>query len=64
MAPEMCTTEPYLPFPAEIWAMGVSLYLLVYGRVPFSGKSLLEVYQHIQGDAVAFPDSVKASDAS
>lgn len=33
MAPEMCQVraQPYKPFPAECWALGVCLYMMVYG---------------------------------
>lgn len=34
MAPEMCglRSTPFAPFPAEVWAVGVCLYMFVYGR--------------------------------
>jgi serine/threonine protein kinase len=47
MAPEMCglRSTPFAPFPAEVWAVGVCLYMFVFGKgealraasdVPFS----------------------------
>ncbi len=33
MAPEMCQlrSQPYKPFAAEMWALGVCLYIFIYG---------------------------------
>jgi serine/threonine protein kinase len=38
-APEGFSGEPYLPKPADIWALGVSLYVMVFGRLPFSREA-------------------------
>jgi serine/threonine protein kinase len=34
MAPEMCCVpaQRFKPYPAELWALGVSLYMLIYGK--------------------------------
>lgn len=34
MAPEMCSlsSSPYAPFLAEVWALGVCLYMFVFGK--------------------------------
>jgi serine/threonine protein kinase len=38
-APEGFSGQPYRPKPADIWALGVSLYVMVFGRVPFSKEA-------------------------
>ena len=50
-APEVILGRPYLGKPADIWSMGVILYAMVVGRLPFKDndvKTLLsEVSHHI-----------------
>eukprot|EP00879_Flechtneria_rotunda_P021169 GHRR01022301.1.p1 GENE.GHRR01022301.1~~GHRR01022301.1.p1 ORF type:complete len:459 (+),score=92.17 GHRR01022301.1:239-1615(+) len=50
MAPEMCgpTSSPYKPFPAECWALGVCLYMFVYGTVPYVPASTGALYERIR----------------
>ncbi|KAJ3373242.1 hypothetical protein HDU91_000955 [Kappamyces sp. JEL0680] len=34
--------------PADIWAMGVTLYALVFGKLPFTGKTIIALYESIR----------------
>ncbi|OHS93672.1 CAMK family protein kinase [Tritrichomonas foetus] len=36
MAPEVTNNMPYLPRPADMWALGVTAYSLLYGTFPFN----------------------------
>jgi serine/threonine protein kinase len=47
MAPEMCglKSTPFKPFPAECWALGVSLFMFVYGRGKRRAGSVVEVIE-------------------
>ena len=38
LAPECLNSGPYKPKPTDIWALGVSIYVMVFGQVPFGGK--------------------------
>ena len=40
---------------ADIWALGVTVYILLCGVVPFNGDSKLDIMHRIQNDAVHIP---------
>ena len=40
---------------ADIWSMGVSLYCLRYGRIPFEREGVLEMYEAIKTDIAKLP---------
>ncbi|GAN07657.1 hypothetical protein MAM1_0170d07159 [Mucor ambiguus] len=57
MPPELCTADRGSPISgraADIWSMGVTLYCLVHGRVPFSNESLLGLHEMILNDPVQY----------
>ena len=55
-APELFTQREYDPFRADIWAMGICLYCLMFGKVPFLGNSLYEQQRMILEDEPQFPE--------
>uniref|UniRef100_A0A7R9V3Y9 Protein kinase domain-containing protein n=1 Tax=Chlamydomonas euryale TaxID=1486919 RepID=A0A7R9V3Y9_9CHLO len=55
MAPEMCHGKPYNGFCGDMWALGVCLYMFVFGCTPFAGQKSFQVYDAIQRAPLAFP---------
>eukprot|EP00668_Euglena_longa_P001859 GGOE01002180.1.p1 GENE.GGOE01002180.1~~GGOE01002180.1.p1 ORF type:complete len:745 (-),score=147.64 GGOE01002180.1:620-2707(-) len=39
--------EPFNGFKADIWSAGVTLFLLLLGRLPFTGRTLYQLYENI-----------------
>ncbi|PWU09012.1 MAG: hypothetical protein C5B47_03920 [Verrucomicrobia bacterium] len=47
MAPELLDPRPQYSEKADIWAVGVTLYQLLTGRLPFTGTSLPELRNNV-----------------
>jgi serine/threonine protein kinase len=56
LAPEACIDMPFSGKTADIWAVGVTLFMMVYAAAPFSGDSYMEIYQSIIKKELQFPD--------
>lgn len=54
MAPELCVLKhgDISGKSADIWGMGVTLYCLRFGRVPFQKNAVLDLYESIVKDEV------------
>ncbi|KAK3710601.1 hypothetical protein LTR37_010228 [Vermiconidia calcicola] len=54
MPPELCVAKHgrVNGRAADIWSMGVTLYCLRYGHIPFERGSIIELYGSIRGDDV------------
>tara|TARA_R110002060_G_scaffold76174_1_gene86353 strand:- start:512 stop:826 length:315 start_codon:yes stop_codon:yes gene_type:complete len=52
LPPELCVTRhgDVSGKAADIWSMGVSLYCLRFGRIPFERSGVLELYESIRND--------------
>jgi len=57
LAPEVIERKPYqyLPEPVDVWACGVILFIIKYGRFPFYGKNHKEISLKIQKEDPHFP---------
>jgi len=48
--------EPFSGRAADIWSLGVTLYCLVVGRVPFFDENILSLYNKIRTQPFPFPE--------
>ncbi|KAL2128060.1 hypothetical protein VTI74DRAFT_9776 [Chaetomium olivicolor] len=56
LPPELCGKHGDVSGKAaDIWSMGVSLYCLRYGRIPFERELLPEIYEAIKNDTPKLP---------
>jgi serine/threonine protein kinase len=55
MSPEALSGDAYSGYAADIWALGVTLYALAYGTLPFGGNSILSLFDSIANDPLTFP---------
>jgi calcium/calmodulin-dependent protein kinase kinase 2 len=57
LAPELCVARhgDVSGKAADIWSMGVTLYCLRYGRIPFERPSILDMYEAIKTDQPVLP---------
>ena len=58
MPPELCVARHghVSGRAADIWSMGVTLYCLRYGRIPFEKTSVIELYEAIRNDQTDLGD--------
>lgn len=45
----------------DIWAMGITLYAFVYGRVPFHDENVIGLYSKIRHQPIEFPEKPELS---
>jgi len=57
LAPEVIKCEGEVGQKSDVWSLGVLLYLLAYGFVPFKAKNMQVLYNKIIAGNVTFPDS-------
>ena len=61
MAPEITLRKPYLGKCADVWALGVLLYFMLYGVTPFRGCSDTEIRGRIERGVYSVPKYVSSA---
>lgn len=56
MAPEILMKKPYHPGPADVWALGVLLYILLCGKFPYKGRTDRELLTRMRINDIKFPE--------
>ena len=57
LPPELCGKHGDVSGKAaDIWSMGVSLYCLKYGKIPFNRDGVLDMYEAIKSDEPQMPE--------
>ncbi|EGI59887.1 Testis-specific serine/threonine-protein kinase 4 [Acromyrmex echinatior] len=59
-SPEILRGIPYQPQLSDIWSMGVVLYAMVHGRLPFDDTNYAQLLKQVQ-NRVVFPKHPKVS---
>uniref|UniRef100_A0AC34F6H6 Protein kinase domain-containing protein n=1 Tax=Panagrolaimus sp. ES5 TaxID=591445 RepID=A0AC34F6H6_9BILA len=65
MAPEALREDSsfYSGRAQDIWSLGITLYALVFGQVPFCDNYVIALHKKIKNDPVVFPEAIIISDA-
>ena len=62
MAPEVYRKETYRGDRADVWSLGVCLYIMIFGTVPFASKNIKELGELIKAGKLEFPDTLNSKD--
>lgn len=68
-APELCVStidekRPPIDHKIDIWAFGVTMYCMLFGRVPFIAETELHLFEAIVNEPLTFPDFEQLSPLS
>ncbi|EXB74661.1 putative serine/threonine-protein kinase [Morus notabilis] len=57
-APECCLGVTYRGRAADTWAVGITLYCMILGQIPFLGETLQDTYDKIVNNPLVLPDDM------
>ena len=61
VSPEVLDSDGYDGRKSDIWTLGVILYVLATGRLPFDAKNTTDLFDSIQKASFSFPSDVSPS---
>ena len=56
LAPELLDETGYDPMPSDVWSLGVCLYNMATARLPFTGKTVVQIVAMAKSTELKFPD--------
>lgn len=57
MSPELIAGQAFSGQLADVWALGATMYMLVYGHPPWVASNILNLYNKIQQEELVFPET-------
>ena len=61
MSPQLLKKESFNPYKADIWALGVLFYKIIFGFLPYKGKSGDQILKKVNTVGLSFPRTRKIS---
>lgn len=61
ISPDILTGKPYLGKPADVWALGVILYIMIYGQFPFFDPDPKILLSKIKAGELILPSEIKVT---
>ena len=60
VAPEVIKEKGYDGFMADVWSIGVILFVMLTGRLPFEDKSIESLFKKIEAGKVTYPKDLSS----
>ena len=58
IAPEILRDQGYYGFQADVWSVGVVLFAMLYGTVPFKANTMTDLHKLILKGKYALEDTI------
>lgn len=55
LPPEALSGDAFDGFKADVWAIGVTMYAVLFGYLPFYSNDVVQLFEKIERDALCFP---------
>uniref|UniRef100_K3WV29 Protein kinase domain-containing protein n=1 Tax=Globisporangium ultimum (strain ATCC 200006 / CBS 805.95 / DAOM BR144) TaxID=431595 RepID=K3WV29_GLOUD len=62
LPPEALSGDKFCGFKADVWSIGVTLYALSFGFLPFFSADLVQLFEKIENDPLVFPHTCQDED--
>jgi len=61
MSPQLLQKKEYCPFKADVWALGIILFKMLFNFFPYKGRNETEMLMRIQSFKLTLPNSIRIS---